>query len=298
MSAETKSKWNCKNCKSVNTGTSSTTSTVLSTTDKISQQASDGKSSSASLSLSLTQADLEAIGKIVREMIQAELSPIKQEFSEIKNSIEFISNEFDDFKNKLSAFGNKVEELKNENNLLKGENVELKSELASIHEYTRRDNLIISGIPETKNESIYEIFNCISAAISSQLTSKDLSIAHRLPNNNKAKNNIKPIVVKFVRRQDKESWLADFKKMTYKDKSNCGLPTRSINKSLPDGKVFAYQHLPPLPAPLLQLLHQVRGVALQKGYKYVWSKKGKVFVRKDSNQPAIIISCKEDLNSL
>ncbi|XP_039293044.1 uncharacterized protein LOC120353422 [Nilaparvata lugens] len=295
MSAETKSKWCCSKCKLVNTGTCSSTVAGLSTTDKQSQLDSDGKSSSASLSLSLTKADLEAIGRIVREMIQAELSPIKQEFSAIKESIEFISNEFDHFKSELSTFKNKVEELKKENTTLKCDNNKLKSQLDSIHEYTRRDNLIITGIPETANESVYEIFNSVSTAISSPLTSKDLSTAHRLPTRIKGKNSIKPIVVKFVRRQDKETWLADFRKMSSMDKTSYGIATKSINKSLPDGNVLAHQHLPPQ---ILEQLKQVREVASEKGYKFVWSREGKIFVRKDTNQAAIVIHRKEDLNSL
>ncbi|RZF42339.1 hypothetical protein LSTR_LSTR004147 [Laodelphax striatellus] len=79
--------------------------------------------------------------------------------------------------------------------------------------YTRRDNVIVTGFPETPNESVFEIFKNISSAINnSPLTSNDLS----------TKDSIKPIVLKFVRRQDKVTWLSDFKKTASQNKDGPG----------------------------------------------------------------------------
>ncbi|XP_022192421.2 uncharacterized protein LOC111050412 [Nilaparvata lugens] len=287
MSAETKSKWICLNCKSVGAG--SKAAGLSSSTDS----EKEGKSGSASQSPSLYQADLDAIGSVIKTMIQTELAPFTQEFSAIRESIDFISTEFDNFKKELSAFKSNVKTLTEENAILKSANSQLKSELYSLQEYTRRDNLIITGIPETGSESVYDIFNKVSSTINSQLTSEDISTAHRLPTKNKAK--IKPFVVKFLRRQDKESWLTNFKNVSSKDRANHGISTKSIDNMYPDGKVFAHQHLP---AHILDRLKVVRAVAFQKGYKYVWARQEKIYVRKDATQQAILIRSKEDLNTL
>ena len=67
-----------------------------------------------------------------------------------------------------------------------------------LEQYSKRDNIIINGIPETENEVTNETVINLAKDLGVQITSQDISTSHRLgkPRNDK----IRPIVAKFVRR--------------------------------------------------------------------------------------------------
>jgi hypothetical protein len=303
MSAENKGRWKCMTCK---TGMIESKNTPVDIVAKQGCELPDAgtsadmretfhraaadASSTVGASLSLSPADLQAIGLIVKQLIHSEISPsFKQDFNEMKHSIDFISNEFDVFKNELLSHKREIELLKSEINELKIENGNLKSEISSMQEYTRRENLVVTGIAETPNESVFQIFNNISSAINSDLTSRDLSTAHRLPS--RAKGNSKPIVFRFLRRQDKEAWQTNFRSAANKDNGGPGISAKSISKSLPENRVLAFQHHSPS---VMTLFREVKRCAVNKGYRFVWIRDNNIMAKKDEASKTVVIIKKED----
>lgn len=299
MSTENKTKWKCIQCKSGNVvdkknnmpsneGNIMTTMSGAGGEGVITTATTGGKGI-------LSPADLESIALIVKNMLHKEM-PVnfKNEFNELKESIVFISREFDSFKNELLEYKKEMKDLKSEILNLKSENNNLKYELANLQNYSRKDNLIVSGIAETPNETPNGIFEVLSKAIKSPLTSRDISVAHRLPST--VKGGVKPVVIKFLRRQDKQSWLADFRRVAAEDDSGPGLSSRIVAKNLPESRVFVNEHL----APYLQSLHKkARKMANDKGYQFTWVRDGKILVKKDELTKKIcVIKRDEDLFKL
>ncbi|XP_039287813.1 uncharacterized protein LOC120353198 [Nilaparvata lugens] len=166
--------------------------------------------------------------------------------------------------------------------------------MAELQRYTRKDNLILSGVPESKNESVFEVFDQISNILGSSMKSKDcLSIAHRMPG--RVQGAVKPIVYKFIKRQDKLAWLNDFKKMASKDKSGPGISTSVVNKKLPAGRIVAHDHLPPF---FLELFKKAKQQASTKGYKFVWIRDGKILLRKVEGGQVLHIRDEKDLSKI
>ena len=81
----------------------------------------------------------------------------------------------------------------------------MREELIHIKTHSVANNIVITGLPETPNEAATEIFNTISTTIKSESTHKNLSELYRMP----ARRGIKPIMVKFVSRLEKEAWLVN-----------------------------------------------------------------------------------------
>jgi hypothetical protein len=205
-----------------------------------------------------------------------------------------MSDEFDAFKKELLSFKEENKEMKKEIELLKCENDKLKNELSNLQSYSRRDNVVVTGVAETKNESVNEVFNSISKAIGSSLSSRDISVAHRLPSRKKGTS--KPIVIKFLRRQDKVSWLGGFRSLSSEDDSGPGISAKIISDSLPDGRVTAHEHLIPS---VLDLLNATRKFAREKGYSLTWVRDGNILVKKDENSRSVIqIKNENDLSKL
>lgn len=243
--------------------------------------------------LSLSQRDLTAIGGILKKLLQAELSPtFRQDFNDLRTSVEFISNEFEDLKREMAGYRKEVDGLKMEISTLKSENIKLREEVTHIKSHSVANNIVITGLPETPNEAVTEIFNSISKKIKSESTHKNLSDIHRIP----ARNGIKPLIVKFVSKLEKEAWLVNFQGTSRMDTEGPGLSTFSVCKNLPAGRIQAHHYLFPAQ---MTLLRDTRKAATEKGYKFTWIRDGKILVRKDENSRAVmVIKSESDLTKL
>lgn len=84
-----------------------------------------------------------------------------------------------------------------------------------LEQYSRKSNVIISGIKEQKNESVNDLLDTvikIGAAVSLKITDCDIDVCHRLRNRKNAKNQSRPIIVKFPRRLMKSELVTKVKK--------------------------------------------------------------------------------------
>lgn len=241
---------------------------------------------------SLSAADIQAIIKVVKKMIHSEFSPtFKTDFYELKEKVDAF--DFENLQKNLINVETRVDAAENVIEVLSKENDNLKKEIVSLQNYSRKENIIITGVPETKNEIVRDIFNCLSDVIKNGATGKDLSAIHRIPA--RGKSNTKPIVVKFISRITKDQWLTDFWNYSKNDTSGAGISTTAISRHYDEGRVLAHQHLAPA---VVDLLRKTKKVAEGKGYKIVRVRDSKIVVKRDVNSKPIIISEASDLDNL
>jgi len=100
---------------------------------------------------------------------------------------------------------NTVKELSAVKKNLEGECSKLKEELErtrqeieDLSQYVRRNNLLISGIPETPDEDTNQIIINIAHKLGITMEQRDLDITHRLPT--KVRGTSRPLLVKFNNR--------------------------------------------------------------------------------------------------
>ena len=103
----------------------------------------------------------------------------------------------------LVAKQSEVNNLRNEVQLLK-------FELDRLNQYSRRDSVRISGIPESEDENTNDIVKQLAADIGVTLTPNDISVSHRLPGR---QGTAKPIIVKFVRRDMKTAFMKNKRRL-------------------------------------------------------------------------------------
>ena len=82
-------------------------------------------------------------------------------------------------------------------------------EMDKLEQYSRRENVKISGIPVREDENTNQLVVELASKVGVDLKEDDISVSHRLPQRNP--NRPKPILVKFVRR-DKKTALMKAKK--------------------------------------------------------------------------------------
>ena len=83
---------------------------------------------------------------------------------------------------------------------LKNEHEQLKSDVDNQDPHTRRNCLLVHGIPKEQGESTASIVvNAVNEYFEEELTKADIELTHRVGKPKQNKNKPRPIIIKFVR---------------------------------------------------------------------------------------------------
>lgn len=222
-----------------------------------------------------------------------ELKPFRLELAELSTAVKFISDKLDtsnclmeEIKKELIAVKKENAELRNKNESLTGEVVDLRERVRSLEQYTRKNNIEVSGIPVTAHENICAIIKDVGVALEVDIQDNQIAAAHRIPSFNKDHN--PSIVVQFMNRSTRDSLLAKYRERK-------SLSANQVNPSFRSQKVYINEHLSPANKLLLAKLKQK---ARESGYTYVWVRDGKFFVRKSAGDKCIKVSSYEEFDRI
>ena len=128
----------------------------------------------------------------------------KRQLLDLKETVDFISNKFDDFERDRLEKEKVIKDLKEEVTYLRGKVDYITAEMDRQEQYSRRNCLLIHGLPESKNESTDLLaMEAIETQMNIKITDNDIDRTHRI---RKPKNNGKPrpVIIKFVRYNDRK----------------------------------------------------------------------------------------------
>ena len=195
---------------------------------------------------------------------------------QVKTSQEFISGKFDEV---LKA----INELKSDYNLLRDENIMLKqrvnelqnkiavidNDCEGLKQYSRRDLLEVHGIPQNLEENTDNLVQHVAQLAEINLDASDISISHRLP---AKRGKTAAVIVKFTRRKVRDTIYNNRYKLRGKTTSDLGFTQSNriyINESFTaKGK---------------QLFYEVKTYQKSHNFKYIWSRNGNVYLRKNDD---------------
>lgn len=251
-----KKEWFCDTCKP----------------EKSSSLASSKSETSTSISKEFLINTIEAFKK---EML-AEFQKNTAENAELRNSLSFLSDAVDKNNAIMNKLMNELKKTQEETNKLRQDNMQLRItvdslevRLRNLEQHSRRQNIEIDGIPETQGEDVNTVLRDVAKSIGVEVKTEQIVAAHRVPTFNKKRT--PPIIVRFATYEARDTWIAGYKKVR-------PLSANKINPNFSGAiKVFINEHLSPENK---QLLSKTKEVARAKNYKYVWSREGKIFVRR------------------
>ena len=121
---------------------------------------------------------------------------------DLKDVVDFISNKFDDFERDRLGKEKVIKDLKEEVTYLRGKVDDITAETDRKEPYSRRNCLLIYGIPENKNENT-DVLAMEVTKTDIKNTGNDIGRTHRI---GKPENNVKPrpVIIKFVRYNDRK----------------------------------------------------------------------------------------------
>ena len=162
-----------------------------------------------------------------------------------------------------------------------------KKQIESLEQYSRINNIEIVGIDEPNidveavEDVILECLNSLSPdnAVGQKLVRADIDICHILPK----KNNEHSHVVRFISRKSKIDIL------------NAKRQQRNRQFKFRDKNIYINEHLTPTNKYLFGLAKQKQRTA---NYKHLWTRNGRIFMRKDDTSHVLSIDTELIINSL
>lgn len=221
---------------------------------------------------------------------------------DIQKSINFLSEKYDEIKSENKEMIILLKEIKKDRENLWNENSKLKTEMSNMKreiqhlkqkinsdEQTKlRNNIEIKGVAKQMHLKDEEITKKILNHIGVTIEEKNLSNVYR-PNIPGKTNDIIKIQL-----PDYEIKTEILKKTKIYFKSMGRLTTKDIEVSGLQSTIYINEELTPRNKYLLGKGRELRKI----GYEFVWWKNGKIFVKKNSKEDAIIINDEDDLKKL
>lgn len=210
-----------------------------------------------------------------------ELMPLKQTVGDIEASIKLMSEKYDKVLVDIAKHDGEIKSLKSRVSKLEKSNSEhdlskVSTAVNELEYHSRKLNIEIHGIKQTKDESLMSKVNEIASKLSLQpINEQSITAIHRLPS--KA-DKIPGIIVRFVNQATRDRWL---------DK-------RKVLQSVAPGH-FISENLTARNRALLKL---AKDWTSENGYRFAWHRNGKVLVKKDEGCRALRIMCSTDLDKL
>ena len=99
---------------------------------------------------------------------------------EIRSTVTKTSEDIDSIAGKVKQLGGENESLKETIARLTEENYTLRYQIEDLHQYSRKNNVVIHGVPEAKDENTREVVTKIASALEVKLEDYDLCTSHRL----------------------------------------------------------------------------------------------------------------------
>ena len=237
-------------------------------------------------------------------ILDEKLAPFSVKMNEIVRSIEFINTKYEELETKLTSYEAKQNDLCNENQALAlqlkqttKELNDLKDVCNDLEQYSRRDCVEIRGVPlkpglRSGEENTDRIVKKVAATVGVEIVEKDISISHRLKTSESYRGDKlqpPPIIVKFTRRVTKETFYKARKKL-YNDNV-----TAKVLGYESDNKIFVVESLT---GKNKDLFHKAYGAKREKGYKFIWTSSGNIFIRKAETSPVVRIRSLKDLDRI
>ncbi|XP_046663039.1 uncharacterized protein LOC124355931 [Homalodisca vitripennis] len=170
-----------------------------------------------------------------------EIKNYTSQIEEFRKAGQFLSDKVDKSNTLIASIRKEYSELKKENEIIKSENRKLnekvyilEDKVKAMEQYSRRMNLEISGIPETKGENTLNLLKDVGSAVGIELHESQVSAVHRTPTFKKDRP--PSIVVQFFTKIQRDAWIQCFRQKRT-------LTASEVHPSFSKNRVFIGEHM-------------------------------------------------------
>lgn len=217
---------------------------------------------------------------LTNEAFESKFNKLIDDMAVIKTTITEVNTKFSDLKSEIDKLNQDNKKMEMHIQTLSQENKILKQTVSSLEQYSRKNNLIINGIPYCKGENVRSIVKAIADKLKIAMYDYNIAACHRLP---ARKVNNQSIILCLNDSDVKSSILNAIKR----NKIYCndiGIDDKN--------QILIGEHLT---NDTLELLRSTKILKIQGKVEFVWCKDGKIFIRENSESRAIKINDQEHL---
>jgi len=212
------------------------------------------------------------------------MDSIYEELKDMKKSMQFLSDKYDTAIKELDGCKKQVQKLNNENQYLHHELNKVQLALNEVEQYSRRKNIEIHGVDQNNEENVMEVVKKLAKKINVPFNEEMVQEAYRMKPPKKNRNNRPPVIfARFNNKYVAETWLK---------KTKTNIKCIEIVPQGSENKIYINENLTKRTRDLY-FQARIRGKELR--FKYVWTKFGKIFMKKDDDDRAICILNYDDL---
>lgn len=230
----------------------------------------------------------------LKAMLNRELQPINSKIDAMDESMNFINSQYEDLLKEHTASKETITELQKENSVLKNTMSSLKVRLDQLEQQTRSNNVEIQCIPEKKQEDLFKITSDLVKVIGCDVGGRDILHCTRVARLNPDSTRPRSIIVQLASPRLRDHFLASVINFNKKNKEN---KLNSTHLGYPGTKtpIYVTEHL----SPTYKALHAAaRLKARELGFKFVWVRGGRIFMRKQEESEHIMVRNMDTLNKL
>lgn len=172
----------------------------------------------------------------------------------------------------------------------------LEDKLDDLQLLSRKTNFEIKGVPKKESETkqdLIEMVVSLSETVNFKINKTDIKDIYRI-RGKKPEHKNTPIVVETSSVLLKTDFLKMAKTFNIRNKTKL-CAKRLGMKSHADTPIFLSENLTPKAS---RLHYLARDLAKSKGYKFVWTSYGKIYVRKNEQSPIIMIKTEQQVHKL
>ncbi|XP_039278756.1 uncharacterized protein LOC120350243 [Nilaparvata lugens] len=220
----------------------------------------------------------------MRTNMEKQIGGVATNVTDIKNELVGVNSAITKMQDTLALLASDNESHKSEFLKIREENDKLKKtvhllddKIKDMEQFSRKDNIEITGVPYNRGEDLYGLLDRIAAVIDVNYNINFISTVHRLGVTNERPN--PPIIVKFISRDYKSSWIgaarANRKKLT----------AASLSINWPPTSVYVNEHLSPTNK---FILGNAKRLVREKKLAAAWTRDCRIYVKKSAESGAPI----------
>ncbi|CAG4925981.1 unnamed protein product [Colias eurytheme] len=237
--------------------------------------------------------------KLLRSDLKHELSCFRLELTNIGSRVDTLMTMISDLKQRLDDVEVKVSTLESQNDSrtnseftqsLSDSISKLKTELNDRDQEMLLTNIEITGLPEREGENVVHLVSLVAAKLDIQIDQKEIVSAHRCGTNNNKRDitgtlSRRPISVRLCRRSLRDEFLRKARVRRGVDTSGMELPG-TPQKFYVNERLTKFNRY---------LFHKAREEGRRCGWKYIWTKEGRIYARRNPDSTSKRIRSEEDL---
>ncbi|XP_072948705.1 uncharacterized protein [Epargyreus clarus] len=227
----------------------------------------------------------------ITHLVTEQLANLNHQISGFQESLSFINKQYDSLLQTVSEKNEIINNLVTKNEYLTSQVHNLTERLGQVEQSMRSTNIEISGLPEHKLENLTSTIVQLGNIVDNPIADTDIMHVTRIAKINKESNRPRSVIVKLRSQRRRDELLAAVSRFNKKNRDKklnseyLGLGGRCV-------PVFVSEHL----TLTNKRLHAIaRSKAREAGFKFVWIRDGRIFVRRNEQCHAIYIKDEESL---